>query len=134
MAGQKSERNRQRRGLSIPFTLPHTFLAFEYYCIFYHRVHGEFCLEPNLFGALHARCALRSACFTTESTEFTEYVSISTDLALSVPAVLSVVSFCNSLIRLYHQPSLLGYNIDLCQLVPNTRPKVSYVTIYHYSP
>ena len=34
----------------------------------------------------------------------------------SVPAVLSVVSF--GLIRLYHQLSLLGYNTDLCQLVP----------------
>jgi len=33
-----------------------------------------------------------------------------------VPAVLSVVSF--GLIRLYHQLSLLGYNTDLCQLVP----------------
>ena len=50
----------------------------------------------------------------------------------SVPAVRSVVSF--GLIRLYHQLSLLGYNTDLCQLVPNTRPKVSYGTIYHYSP
>jgi hypothetical protein len=55
LAGQKSERNRQRRGLLITFALPHTFLSFEY---IFHILPQSTQSTQRFLQLLRALCAL----------------------------------------------------------------------------